>query len=121
MKVKFLSGPRAGETTHVERTAQNQMLIDCGFLEMIPDQPAPVSNTPSFTIGRLPWSDLPVLVGRVGQRTEFYDGPDPVAYFTRLNLPGLSEEMVAQFKQLQRTKVREQSKPVPGVKITQRS
>jgi hypothetical protein len=116
MKVQFLTGPRTGEFTHVERSATTQLLIDAGMVKEVSDAP-PVSNTPTFTMGRLPWSDLPVLIGTVGQRTEFYDGPDPVAYFNRIGLQGISEELVGKFLEQQKAMIATQSKPVPGKRI----
>jgi hypothetical protein len=86
MKVLFKTGPRAGETTHVERNAQNQVLIDCGFLELVPDAP-PAPPIPLWNCGT-------GLSGRahvrctIGPRVEIYDGPPQhlVAAFKKIGL-----------------------------------
>ena len=86
MKAKFLQGPRAGQIAHFPINQNTQTLIDCGFLEAVPDAP-PAPPVPLWNVGT-------GLSGRahvrctIGPRVEIYDGPPQhlVAAFKKIGL-----------------------------------
>ena len=41
MRIKFLSGPRKGETTHAPTNQNTQLLVDAGLAEVVPPEPLP--------------------------------------------------------------------------------
>jgi hypothetical protein len=73
MKVQFLTGPRAGEITHVPRNATTQLLIDAGMVKELPETPAPV--VPVWYIGTGVHSGRAHVRLQIGNRAEIYDGP----------------------------------------------
>jgi hypothetical protein len=44
VKIKFLSGPRAGEVSHAPKSQETQLLIDAGLIEIVPEK-KPVAET----------------------------------------------------------------------------
>jgi len=116
MKVKFLSGPRTGETAHVEKNQTTQLLIDAGMLEVIPDA-APAVR---FGIGIAAPSDWVYLYANYLNRTEVYAGPPEgaKAFFDNVGMKGLPDSLVETFAQRAAAKTKENSRPVPGKNVT---
>ena len=96
MKVQFLTGPRAGEITHVPRNATTQLLIDAGMVKELPETPAPV--VPVWFIGTGVHSGRAHVRLQIGNRAEIYDGPPQhlAAAFKKLGFD-VPEHTVAQY------------------------
>lgn len=116
MQVKFLSGPRAGQIAHVERSQSTQLLIDAGMLEVIPDAPPALH----FGIGTAAPSDWLYIFGTFLHRTEVYAGPPEgaKAFFDKVGMKGLPDSLVETFAHRAAAKTAQNSHPIPGKQIT---
>ena len=63
MKVKFLSGPKAGQISHAERTQATQLLIDAGIVEIFDEElPIPPAHAARWVVGKVGVAgDRPVI------------------------------------------------------------
>jgi hypothetical protein len=96
MLVRFVSGPNAGQTRHVERNQTTQLLIDSGFVEVVqPAQQPEQAGAPTFKkpaapewkIGRLPHEGtafLQLTTPVIGEVVRHTGSPDEAtAFFER--------------------------------------
>lgn len=96
MRIKFLSGPRAGEISHAERTQSTQLLIDAGLIEVVNDAlPAPPVPQWLVSIGM---SGNAHVRCNIGPRVEIYDGPPQhvVSAFKKIGLV-VPEDIAAKY------------------------
>ncbi len=86
MRIKFLSGPRAGEVSHAERTQSTQLLIDAGLIEVVNDAP-PAPPVPQWLVS-IGMSGNAHVRCNIGPRVEIYDGAPQftVAAFRKIGL-----------------------------------
>ena len=50
MQIRFLTGPRKGQTDHAERSPQTKLMIDAGMIEVVPPPP-PAPLKPTWSVG----------------------------------------------------------------------
>jgi len=98
MKIRFLSGPRAGQTDHAPHSQQTQLLAQAGIIEIIPMPPRGSSGwlermaeeqrlrpsnpqdtvpinvwPPIWECGKLPISGTPIILLRSGGEVTRFD------------------------------------------------
>jgi hypothetical protein len=80
MRVKYISGPHAGEARHVDRSPIIDLLIEAGVLEHAPqlvDAPSPAApvRTTKWSVGKSVFNKPAIsLITRLGETVPF-DGP----------------------------------------------
>jgi len=70
MRIRFLSGPRKGETTHAPTNQNTQLLVDAGLAEVVPPEPLPPA-----TVGwavKFDTYGAPMLVGNCSRGCGFF-------------------------------------------------
>jgi hypothetical protein len=110
MKVQFVSGPRAGQTTHVIRDRFSDLLLQAGVLELVEeDQPRPahISNAesanianhsvPCWGIFRAPRSGKPSIQCEYLRGVSYYDGPPERADKFRVGTHTPPPEIIAAY------------------------
>jgi hypothetical protein len=85
MKIKFLSGPRTGQTDHAPNTQETQLLAKAGIIEIIPYKNAVerlnyesslLASAPVVTEwGTCEKNGSALVVKKVGAETFYYDAP----------------------------------------------
>lgn len=104
MLVKLLSGPDAGQTKHVPRSQEVDVLIGLGLLEILDDTPTPSKphhqDTVISFVAVAEWSVCkhPInaeihIVRKLGFETTWFTGEPDATKF-----PGCPAEVIAQFE-----------------------
>jgi hypothetical protein len=85
MKIKFLSGPRTGQTDHAPNTQETQLLAKAGIIEIIPYKNAVerlnyesslLASAPVVTEwGTCEKNGAALVVKKAGAETFYYDAP----------------------------------------------
>lgn len=91
MKVRFVSGPRAGQTTHVQRDRFSDLLLQAGVLELVeedqprvptPDRSVPMHNVPKWGLKTDLEGNVIAIQADWMRGTYFYNGsPEGAARF----------------------------------------
>lgn len=118
MKIIYKFGPRAGETAHVPRSQEIQVLLNAGIIEEVPltdgeraevVQSAghtipPNFSTPVWSVETSPHTGTLLVARRFRNETTLFDGPPD-----RKQWPDCPETLAAEFE-------RQRSKGVPLVR-----
>jgi hypothetical protein len=84
MKIKFLSGPRTGQTDHAPNTQETQLLAKAGIIEIIPyrdyrdrlaDEISAATVQPVVEWGTCVKNDAALVVKKIGADTYYVDAP----------------------------------------------
>jgi hypothetical protein len=87
MLIRFLTGPRMGQTDHAEKSQTTKLLIDAGMIEVV-EPPAPERARPKWHVGTTHFGDKTVLwlvTPVIGERVPFTGAPEDAESFFGLN------------------------------------